>query len=200
MGVTKLGSGALVLGAAADTYTGSLTVANGSVSVSSWNTKTAASGPLGNTNGQTAKRITLGSANTSGTILYMGGFTVLDETGMGLNVAPGGGTINLTTASTLLEIGHSGTDGTVLNGTSQSVQGTGGITGSGPLTVSTANTTNGSRFITSGGSNTFSGPVTISELGVSIERRRRHHGNSIRRRDEWSWFYNHYEHWRAARR
>ena len=149
--VMKTGSGSLTL-SGPHTYTGGLTVAQGSVSVAAWELKTDTSGVFGNMNAQTTKQITLGGATTSGTVTYTGGTTTPNDTGVGLNIAAGGGGVNITTSTAVLEIGHSGLD----NGGA----GTGGIAGSGPFTVTTAN--NSTRFITVGGSNTFTGPVIIS--------------------------------------
>ena len=144
-GLTKLGSGTLAL-SGANTFTGSLTVAAGALSINSWN-NSSSNGPLGNS----STPVTLGSATSSGMLIYTGSNIRPPSTVRGINLAAGGGVIRM---------GGSGRDGGYvhINGSS--------ITGSGPLTIDSPGMT---RFLIVG-SGSFTGPVTVQagELQANV--------------------------------
>ena len=144
--LTKLGSGTLTL-SGANTFTGSLTVAEGVLSINSWN-NVSTNGPLGNS----AANVVLGSATTAGTLRYTGAAVDPPATPRGIELAAGGGVIQLT--------GVGRNSGRVhISGSS--------ISGSGPLTIDNPN---GARFLIVG-SSTFSGPVTVQagELQLNLD-------------------------------
>ncbi|NQW47685.1 MAG: autotransporter-associated beta strand repeat-containing protein, partial [Planctomycetes bacterium] len=145
VGLTKISSGTLAL-TGANTFSGPLTVAEGVLSINSWNSANT-NGPLGNN----AANVVLGSATSAGTLRYTGGNSIPNALLRGIELAAGGGVI---------QMGGTGRDdGYVhLNGSS--------ISGSGPLTINSPGMT---RFIIVG-SSTFSGPVAVQagELQGSV--------------------------------
>ena len=145
VGVTKIGSGTLAL-SGANTFSGPLTVAEGVLSINSWNSAST-NGPLGNN----AANVVLGSATSAGTLRYTGGSIDPPAAPRGIELAAGGGVIQLG--------GGSRDTGRVhISGSS--------ISGSGPLTI---NSPGMSRFLIVG-SSTFSGPVTVQagELQINV--------------------------------
>jgi autotransporter-associated beta strand protein len=141
MNLTKVGSGTLTL-TGANTFSGSLSVAEGTLSFDSWN-NWSTNGRLGNS----STPVVLGSAATSGTLVYTGNAILGGGTNIrGFEVAAGGGTLRL--------------GGGV--GASVNIQGS-SITGSGPVTYDfDPFGTGASRRIWIVGNSTFSGPVTVA--------------------------------------
>ena len=133
--LTQLGSGTLAL-SGNNSFSGLLTVANGALSINSWNSASSA-GPLG---GSTANFV-LGSATSAGTLRYTGGNNY--GTTRGFDLAAGGGVIQLT--------------GTARNGGFVHIAGS-LISGSGQLTINNPGMV---RFLLTGGSSGFSGPVRV---------------------------------------
>ncbi len=141
--LTKTGTGILTL-SGTNTFTGALTVENGTLRVPTWNNKST-NGPLGNS----ASPVTLGSATTQGTLEYTGPASNAPSTLRGLDIAAGGGKVQLSFVG-----GTFSSNYVHLNGSS--------LTGAGPLTVDTSNGgTTTSRFILVGAS-TFSGSITLN--------------------------------------
>ncbi len=146
VGLTKIGSGRLAL-SGANTFSGSLAVADGVLSINSWN-NVSTNGPLGNS----AANVVLGSATTAGTLRYTGAAVDPPATPRGIELAAGGGVIQLT--------GVGRDSGRVhISGSS--------ISGRGPLTIDNPN---GARFLIVG-SSTFSGPLTVQagELQLNLD-------------------------------
>jgi autotransporter-associated beta strand protein len=141
LGLTKIGSGTLTL-TGANTFSGSLSVAEGTLSFDSWN-NWRTNGRLGNS----STPVVLGGAATSGTLVYTGNSILGGGTNIrGFEVAAGGGTLRL--------------GGGV--GASVNIQGS-SITGSGPVTYDfDPFGTDASRRIWIVGNSTFSGPVTVA--------------------------------------
>ncbi|MEI8078927.1 MAG: autotransporter-associated beta strand repeat-containing protein, partial [bacterium] len=174
--LTKAGAGAMTL-AAANSYSGGTTLADGTLQVSS-------DGNLGDTAG--------GLTFTGGTLAFMGGFTTartvtLDAgggtfdtgnnsvvltgqlSGSGSLIKTGLGTLELTannscTGSTIVNQGvlristanALGTAGTTVNGAAAEIEIAGGITLSCPLTL------NGGVLCNLTGTNTHRGPITLT--------------------------------------
>jgi autotransporter-associated beta strand protein len=137
VGLTKIGSGTLTL-SAANTFSGPLIVAEGVLSINEWNIANA-NGPLGNS----AANVVLGSATSAGTLRYTGGNSNAPTTLRGIDLAAGGGVI---------QMGGTGRDGGYVH-----IEGS-RITGSGQLTINSPGMT---RFLVTGGSSGFSGPVRV---------------------------------------
>lgn len=156
-GLTKTDTGTLTL-TGANTYTGVTTIAEGTVIA---NTLDASGGS--SSLGNAASPVILGSATTSGLLIYTGstatytrGFTV-NAGGGEVDVATSGETLtiatgNIVTSSGLLTIGGAGDT----NITSVIGAGSGGLTktGAGTLTLT--------------GANTYTGVTTIAEGTVSV--------------------------------
>ena len=135
--LTKSGTGTLTL-SAANTFSGPLIVAEGVLSINEWNVANA-NGPLGNS----AANVVLGSATSAGTLRYTGVNSFAPTTLRGIDLAAGGGVIQLT--------GTARDDGYVHIAGSR-------ISGSGQLTINSPGMT---RFLLTGGSSGFSGPVRV---------------------------------------
>jgi len=101
------GGGTVVLGTLANTFSGTVTVSQGSVSVADV-TNGGANGPLGS--GSTA--IALGSATTNGGLTYTGAAS--DSTDRAITLGAGGGTITVSTAAATLTVGQVGGTGTLV--------------------------------------------------------------------------------------
>jgi len=144
VGLTKLGSGTLAL-SGSNTFSGSLAVAEGVLSINSWTNKNT-DGPLGNS----AANVILGSATSTGTLRYTGINRGTPSLVRGIELAAGGGVISM--GGTWRDDGYVHISGTSISGT-------------GPLTIDSPG---GTRFIVVG-SSTFSGPVTVQagELQVN---------------------------------
>jgi fibronectin-binding autotransporter adhesin len=150
-GLTKVGTNALTL-SGSNSYTGTTTIANGTVSASNIVVNAGAS-QLGNA----TSAVTLGAASTQGVLSYTGNSATFTR-GFTIGGA-GGGRLNVTTAGQTLQVN------------------TGAVTGSGLFTVGGAgNTTINSNLTHSGGltktdagtltltgaNNTYSGATTVS--------------------------------------
>ena len=141
--MTKLGAGKLTL-AGSNTFTGLLTVAEGTLSIANWNTNNS-NGPLGNS----SSRIVLGSAGATGTLEFTatgGGGTAR----RGIELAAGGtGMVHLEPATGTRSSNYIHIDGV-------------NITGSGAFTVDTShNAAQTSRFIIVGNT-AITGPITVN--------------------------------------
>ncbi len=121
----------------ANTFTGAVTVADGTLMTNNWNND-GTDGPLGNS----ALPVTLGGASTMGTLRYTGGNFLPDNAKKGLSLNAGGGTVQLAMGPNRSSFAH-------LNGSS--------ITGSGGLTVQTG----GARFLIVG-SAAYTGPTVVA--------------------------------------
>jgi len=142
-GFTKLGSAKLTVGNTANTFTGPLVVDEGTYTISAWN-NASANGPMGNSAGP----ITLGGGATQGTLEYAGGAMLPNSSLKAINIANGGGKIQLTMG------GNRNTSYVHLDGTS--------LTGAGDLVVDTSNGgVQTSRFILVGAS-PFTGDITVN--------------------------------------
>ena len=160
LGVSKLGANTLVLGNAANTYSGKTIVQNGTLSFATGATTATANQSLG-----TNAAVDLGEANISaGTLQYIGTTGTLAKNinalGTGINTISNTGTGLLTLSGTLTKAG------TVLglNG------GANGITVSGLISGSTASP-NSDLYITGGlvtlnSANSYYGPTNVYNSGT----------------------------------
>ena len=144
--LTQLGSGTLAL-SGNNSFSGLLTVANGALSINSWNSAST-NGPLGNS----AASVVLGSATSSGMLVYTGGNSNAPTTLRGIDLAAGGGAIQM--AGTGRDSGYVHIAGSR-------------ISGSGQLTINNP----GMARLLIVGSSTFSGPVTVQagELQINMD-------------------------------
>ncbi len=151
--LTKTGNGTLTLGGA-NSFTGALTVAEGTLSTANWN-NSSTNGPLGNS----TLPVTLGSATTQGTLRFTGGGSNnVPATIKPLSLAAGGGKVEM-----VYSAGNRGGNFIHINGDR--------ITGSGGLTVDTFAGGATSRFIVVG-SAPYTGPTVVaagSELQTNYD-------------------------------
>ena len=154
LGLTKLGTGRLTLGAG-NTFSGPVSINNGTLGISSVGT--------GSTTQSLGKgtSVTLGVLNsTSGTLLYTGGTGTLDKNitanGNGTIQNSGSGTLtlsgSLTKANTTLTL-TGGTAGIVVSGR---------ITGGTPATFNSDLNITGGTTTLSNTTNNYTGPTTVS--------------------------------------
>ena len=142
-GLTKTGNGTLTL-SAANSFTGALTVAAGTLSVSTWNSDST-NGSLGNS----ATPVTLGGAITMGTLRFTGGGSnFAPATIRALNLAAGGGKVQMVYTG-----GDRNANYVHINGNR--------ITGSGGVTVDTFAGGATSRFIVIG-SAAYTGATVVA--------------------------------------
>jgi autotransporter-associated beta strand protein len=159
VGVTKLGTAQLTL-SGANTFTGTLTLSDGTTSINAINSTATTAQPLG----QSGTAIVLGGASTAGTLLYTGTAATLNR---GFTLAAGGGTIKSTTGT--LTLGTAGTSSGI-NTASSTVTFAGAantivssaISGSGNVTKTDAAT------LTLGNNNTFTGTLNVNAGKVSV--------------------------------
>lgn len=139
-GFTKVGAGKLTL-AGVNTFSGVLTVADGTLSVSNWNAD-GTDGALGNS----FSKVVLGGTETTGTLEYTGGPVLPPNALRGLELAAEGmGKVRLQTTVSGRNLGFVHLDGSR-------------ITGSGGLVVETANA---NRFIVVGSAG-YTGPTVVA--------------------------------------
>jgi autotransporter-associated beta strand protein len=129
--IVKSGSGTQTFGDA-NTYTGTTTISNGTLSVSNI-VVSSGSSHLGNA----TSAVVLGDATNKGSLSYSGTNAVYTR---GFTLSAGGGQIDVSNSSTNLTLATNG------------ITGSGGLTkgGSGTLTLSTANTFNGETLVSAG--------------------------------------------------
>jgi fibronectin-binding autotransporter adhesin len=145
VGLTETGGGTLVF-SGANTFTGQLTVQNGTLSIGTIN-NASTNGVLGNS----SSSVILGGAGTTGTLEYTG---ASDQTNRNFTMATGGtGAFQVDTAATTL----------TYNG---AIDGSGGLlkTGSGILLITNPNSYTGGTTINAG-SILLSGGTTAGNLG-----------------------------------
>lgn len=152
-GLTKAGAGTLVLGNAANTYSGATTIGSGTLSVGNIVVGAGASG-LGNA----STAVALGSGlGTNGTLSYTGGSATCTR---GFNLNAGGGEVDVTTAGQTLTIDTTGITGSGLltfgGAGNITVTSAGAIASSGGLTLSSTGTN------TLSAANTYTGPTTLN--------------------------------------
>ncbi|HOD81966.1 MAG: Autotransporter-associated beta strand repeat protein [Planctomycetes bacterium ADurb.Bin126] len=143
--LTKIGAGKLTLTNGGNSFSGLLTVAEGTLSVASWN-NSSTNGPLGNS----AAAVVLGSAGQTGTLQYTGGSIAPGVALRPISLAAGGvGEIQMVFNSGSRSGNYIHIDGSLL-------------TGSGGLTVDTMGGTATSRFIVLG-SAAYTGPTVVAD-------------------------------------
>lgn len=123
-----------------NTFSGVLTVAQGTLSVSSWGVNGSAS-----VIGSGSSNVVLGGTTTTGTIKYTGGPVWATDNARGITLAAGGGTIDIATTTSGRNEGFVHLYGSTING-------------DGGLTVQTEN---GNRFIIVG-SASYKGTTTVA--------------------------------------
>lgn len=153
--IVKSGTGTWTL-TGANTYTGTTTVSQGTLSVSNV-VVTSNSSNLGNA----ASAVVLGGATTAGTLSYTGNSAIYTR---GFTVNAGGGEVDVTTAGQTLTIG---TGGVATNGLF-SVGGAGNTTVNSVVSGGGGLAKTGSGTLVLAGVNTFTGGVTLSSGTLTV--------------------------------